>query len=120
MESATMRGAYPEMYARLRAKRLQHYSTDIPNLLIQTKEKQQPVDKQKAEELRIQHSSPVTYNPELAQAEKPPPPPLPEKTEQDIKLETLMHRSISFRRQHDGGFFTTGGPTSNLCAFQVP
>eukprot|EP00304_Pavlova_gyrans_P015143 CAMPEP_0206064112 /NCGR_PEP_ID=MMETSP1466-20131121/58568_1 /ASSEMBLY_ACC=CAM_ASM_001126 /TAXON_ID=44452 /ORGANISM="Pavlova gyrans, Strain CCMP608" /LENGTH=118 /DNA_ID=CAMNT_0053439485 /DNA_START=743 /DNA_END=1099 /DNA_ORIENTATION=- len=118
MSSATMRVNYPEMYARLRAKRVTHFSQDAPDLLIQAKSK--TAEEQKAEELRLQHASPVIYDPSLSTKVKPPPPSLPEKTEKDIKLETLMHRSISFRRQHDGNFFTTGGPTSNLCAFQVP
>lgn len=96
-----------------------HYSNDMPDLVVQTKSVK-TVEQQKAVEMHAQNLSPTKYAP-FEEKPKPPEPDLSlQKTEEELKRESMLHKSVSYRRQHDGGFFTTGGNTSNLCAFQVP
>jgi hypothetical protein len=85
------------------------YTQDRPALLLQTKSRSQADEDWLWQQL-------------ATKAELPKPPLLDPiiKTKAEIDRESLLHRSMVYRRQHDGNVFTIGGPTSNLCAFQVP
>ena len=107
--TATLRNSYPQVTAATAARQQVKYTQDRPALLLQTKSRTQEDEDWLWEEL----------------AKKPELPPAPQlepfvKTQAEIKRESLLHRSRVYRRQHDGNVFTIGGPTSNLCAFQVP
>ncbi|KAG8470139.1 hypothetical protein KFE25_008560 [Diacronema lutheri] len=100
---------YPEVSALSNARRKTHYSGDRPALLLQTKSVAQEAEDEMWRQL--------AKRPTLPEPVKLPP---IEKTADEIRSVTLMHKALSFRRQDLGNAFTTGGPTSNLCAFQVP
>lgn len=108
-DSACIRIAYPELCALNNARKRSHFSGDRPDLLLQTKSVSQEAEDAMWAEL--------TKRPVLPEPMQLPP---LEKTAEEEHSLTLMHKRLASRRQELGNVFTIGGPTSNLCAYQVP
>lgn len=104
-----LRMSYPELCALNNARRKSHFSGDRPDLLLQTKSTSQEAEDAMWAEL--------TKRPVLPEPLRLPP---LEKTAEEEHSLTLMHKRLASRRQELGSVFTIGGPTSNLCAYQVP
>lgn len=108
-DSVCIRINYPEMSALNNVRRKSHYSGDRPDVLLQMKGASTESEEQMWAEL--------TKPPILPAPLKLPP---LETSEDEKRSISFLHKSRSSRRQPTGNVFTNGGPTSNLCDYQVP